>query len=49
MANYGSQLRHFLRNNELVDEIDLLDQANDEIFDQDENGDSWEPEGDLEL
>jgi len=49
MANYGSQLRHFLRNNELVDEIDLLDQANDEIFDQDGNGDSWEPEGDLEL
>ena len=32
MANYGSQLRHFVRSNELVENIDLTDEANHEIF-----------------
>ena len=49
MANYGSQLRHFVRSNELVDNVDLADEANHEMF-QHGDGDSWEPEvEDLEL
>jgi len=43
MANYGSQLRHFVRSNELVDNVDLADEANHEMF-QHGAGDSWEPE-----
>ena len=43
MANYGSQLRHFVRSNELVDNVDLADEANHEMF-QHDDGDSWEPE-----
>ena len=43
MADYGSQLRHFLHINDLVDEADLEDQATNEIFVRD--GDAWEPKG----
>ena len=49
MANYGSQLRHFVRSNELVDNVDLADEANHEMF-QHGDGDSWVPEEeDMEL
>ena len=47
MTNYGSQLRHFVRSNELVENVDLTDEANHEIFEHGD-GDSWEPD-DLEL
>ena len=49
MANYGTQLRHFVRSYELVDNVDLADEANHEMFGHGD-GDSWEPEvEDLEV
>jgi hypothetical protein len=48
MANYGSQLRHFVRSNELVENVNLTDEANHEIFEHGD-GSSRRPEDDLEL
>jgi hypothetical protein len=43
MANYSSRVRHFVRSNELVDNVDLADESNHEML-QHGDGDSWEPE-----
>ena len=45
---YIRQLRHFVRSNELVENVDLTDETNHEIFEHGD-GDSWESEDDLEL
>ena len=51
LADYGSQLRHFARTNELVDDIELADPAitdygDGPAFDV-HHGDEWEEEGAL--
>ena len=49
LADYGSQLRHFARTNELVDDIEPVDPAitdDGPAFDV-HHGDEWEEEGTL--
>ena len=49
LANYGSQLRHFTRTNELVDDIEPVDPAITDdrpVFDV-HHGDEWEEKGAL--